>query len=176
MTTKTATNSFGILRNRKSSTVGLPYPRSLQPLVHAVRVRGDDSVDETIAELVSTEFLSKENLTSFIAVHGLLMGAGFEFASNLMMKLMHNYHDKDTQANQASRLAGAQMCAFGLISYLSVVKNFSPTKAMGWMEPCTTCSTYICERYFGELEIKILPESSCYCVFDYCNLRCLSYY
>ena len=174
MTTKTATNSFGILRNRKSSTVGLPYPRSLQPLVHAVRVRGDDSVDETIAELVSTEFLSKENLTSFIAVHGLLMGAGFEFASNLMMKLMHNYHDKDTQANQASRLAGAQMCAFGLISYLSVVKNFSPTKAMGWS--LVPLVAHIFVRYFGELEIKISPESSCYFLFDCCNLRCLFYY
>ena len=161
MTTKTATNSFGILRNRKSWTVGLPYPRSLQPLVHAVRVRG-------------TEFLSKENLTSFIAVHGLLMGAGFEFASNLMMKLMHNYHDKDTQANQASRLAGAQMCAFGLISNLSVVKNVSPTKAMGWS--LVPLVAHIFVRYFGELEIKISPESSCYFLFDCCNLRCLFYY
>ena len=111
MTTKTATNSFGILRNRKSSTVGLPYPRSLQPLVHAVRVRGDDSVDETIAELVSTEFLSKENLTSFIAVHGLLMGAGFEFASNLMMKLMHNYHDKGHSSQPSLSLGwGTNVC------------------------------------------------------------------
>lgn len=98
MTTKTATNSFGILRNRKSSTVGLPYPRSLQPLVHAVRVRG-------------TEFLSKENLTSFIAVHGLLMGAGFEFASNLMMKLMHNYHDKGHSSQPSLSLGwGTNVC------------------------------------------------------------------
>jgi len=132
MTTNTATNSFG-LRNQKSSTaVGLPCHRSLQPLVHAVRVRGGDSADEAIAELVSKEFLSKENLTTFFAVNGLLMGAGFEFASNLAMKLMHNYNDKDTPANHASRLAGAHMCAYGLISYLSVMKNVSPTKAMGW--------------------------------------------
>ena len=28
------------------------------------------------------------------------------------------------------------------------MKNVSPTKAMGWMEPCTTCSTYICEIFW----------------------------
>jgi len=51
----------------------------------------------------------------------------FEFSSNLMMKLMHKYNDK------GSRLAGEQMCPYGgLISYLSVMMNVSPTKAMGW--------------------------------------------
>ena len=101
--------------------------------MRAVRVRGGNSANEATAELVPKEFLSKDNLTTFFAVNGLvLMGAGFEFSSNLMMKLMHNYNEKGTPANQASRSSGAQMCAYGLISYLSVMMNVFPTKAMGW--------------------------------------------
>jgi hypothetical protein len=49
-----------------------------------------------------------------------------------MMKLFHNYDENGSPANKASRMAGANMLAYGLISYLAVQKKFSSTMAMGW--------------------------------------------
>ena len=47
------------------------------------------------------------------------------------MKLLHSY-EAGTPSNKAARLAGANMYAYGLIAYLSVVNKMSATKSMGW--------------------------------------------
>ena len=47
------------------------------------------------------------------------------------MKLLHSY-EAGTPSNKAARLVGANMYAYGLIAYLSVVSKMSATKSMGW--------------------------------------------
>ena len=65
-------------------------------------------------------------------VNGLLLGVGQSLVPNVIMLLLHGYTEKDTPSNKAGRLIGANMLAWGLLPYLTVVSKMEPTKAMGW--------------------------------------------
>ncbi|KAL9191155.1 hypothetical protein ACHAXT_000861 [Thalassiosira profunda] len=109
-----------------------PHQRPIdgRSVATALSVRGGDvSIDSGLA---TSGILSKENLGTFFAVNGLLLGAGQSLVPNVMMLLLHGYTEKDTPSNKAVRLAGANMLAWGLLPYLTVVSKMEPTKAMGW--------------------------------------------
>mmetsp|Transcript_10381 Transcript_10381/g.15779 ORF Transcript_10381/g.15779 Transcript_10381/m.15779 type:complete len:309 (-) Transcript_10381:59-985(-) len=108
----------------RSHAVAVPSSSTLLSL------RGGDVADGA-SVTIQDGMLSADNLAAFYGVNGLLLGTLQSFAPDLAMKLLHSY-EAGTPSNKAARLVGANMYAYGLIAYLSVVNKMSATKSMGW--------------------------------------------
>lgn len=83
------------------------------------------------------DWVTPEKLTGLFAGLGLFNGILFTFATDLAMKLFHNYHDcasteDGKAASRAAASAGASMLGYGLLSYLTAVRGMETEPAMAW--------------------------------------------
>mmetsp|Transcript_14183 Transcript_14183/g.34430 ORF Transcript_14183/g.34430 Transcript_14183/m.34430 type:complete len:311 (+) Transcript_14183:75-1007(+) len=120
-----------MLTTSNGLTNGFKDPASSLATTRIHQVRGGSSVEEAAVE-AGVDLLSKENLGAFFAVNGVLLGLGFQFATGLMMKIMHNFELGKPPANKAVYKAGASMLAYGTLAYGTVLAKLEPEKAMGY--------------------------------------------
>lgn len=110
-------------------------------LNYALALRGGDLSSTLVTLFIATDtietvaegILSTKNLATFFAVNGLVLGIGFQLSYDFMMKMLHNYSEKQTPANHAARFAGSHMLGYGILPFLTVVvKGIPVTRAIGW--------------------------------------------